>query len=70
MQKGEEEGYEEVMEEIFEILDVDPFLDADDLTYMYQTNYPQLRREDFERIHSLYFNLESIEDFEEKSLIL
>ena len=48
----------EFEEEIHSILQNDPSMTADDLYDMYQTNYPKLRLEDFERIveeyHLLY----------------
>ena len=53
------ETYDAVVDEIFEMLDIDPGLSVDDLLYMYQTNYPELEREDFKRIYNEYFNLEN-----------
>lgn len=47
-----------------EQLQNDPSMTAGDLFYMYQTNYPKLRLEDFERIveeyHLLYCDEEDI----------
>lgn len=40
--------------EIYDILHQDPTLTADDLYVMYQTNFPQLKLEDFERIREEY----------------
>ncbi len=40
----------EMEDELYEILSNDPTLTTDDLYDMYHTNFPHLRREDFERI--------------------
>lgn len=51
----------EFEEEIHSILQNDPSMTADDLYDMYQTNYPKLRLEDFERIveeHHLMYDCE------------
>lgn len=37
--------------EIWDLLNCNPGLSAEDLYEMYQTNYPQLKKEDFERIY-------------------
>lgn len=48
--------------EIWEILNCNPELTAEDLYEMYQTNYPRLKKDDFERIYNEYheFNDEEI----------
>ncbi len=56
----------EFEDEIYDILLNDPTLTADDLYDMYHTNYPQLRREDFDRIVEdckAMFGLEADEDY-------
>lgn len=40
--------------EIWDILSYNPDLTAEDLYEMYQTNYPRLKKEDFERIYDEY----------------
>ncbi len=52
----------EFEEEIHSILQNDPSMTADDLYDMYQTNYPKLRLEDFERIVEEYHLLYCDED--------
>lgn len=54
-------GYDEweIEEEIHSILQQDPTMTADDLYDLYQTNFPMLRLEDFERIvaeHQLWYD--------------
>lgn len=54
-------GYDEweIEEEIHSIIQQDPTMTASDLYDMYQTNYPMLRLEDFERIvsdHQLWYD--------------
>ena len=44
----------ELEDEIFSILRQDPTMTADDLYYMYHTNFPKLTIEDFERIREEY----------------
>lgn len=49
----------EIEEEIHSIIQQDPTMTADDLYDMYQTNFPMLRLEDFERIvaeHQLWYD--------------
>lgn len=61
---GDNEGYFgfdewEIEEEIHSIIQQDPTMTASDLYDMYQTNYPMLRLEDFERIvaeHQLWYD--------------
>lgn len=65
---GENSGYYgfydewEFEEEIHSILQNDPSMTADDLYDMYQTNYPKLHLEDFERIVEEYHLLYCDED--------
>lgn len=40
--------------EIWDILSCDPEMSVEDLYEMYQTNYPRLKKEDFERIYNEY----------------
>lgn len=54
--------YEEIQTEIYEMLDTDNTLSVDDLVFMYGQYYPELRKEDFERIYMDYHELKSIED--------
>lgn len=51
-----------IEDEIYSILQQDPTMTADDLYEMYQTNFPTLRREDFERIVEEYHLLYDCED--------
>ena len=44
----------DIEEEIYSILQQDPLMTADDLYDMYQTNYPTLKPEDYERIVEEY----------------
>lgn len=61
---GDNEGYFsydewEIEEEIHSIIQQDPTMTASDLYDMYQTNFPMLRLEDFERIvaeHQLWYD--------------
>lgn len=61
---GDNEGYFgydewEIEDEIHSIIQQDPTMTASDLYDMYQTNYPMLRLEDFERIvaeHQLWYD--------------
>lgn len=48
--------------EIWDLLNCNPGLSAEDLYEMYQTNYPRLKKEDFERIYNEYheFNDEEV----------
>lgn len=55
----------EVEEEIHSILQEDPTMTADDLFDMYQTNYPHLKRDDFERIVEEYHQWYGFDDEEE-----
>lgn len=52
----------EVEDEIYSILQQDPTITADDLYDMYQTNYPMLRPEDFERIIAEYHLMYDCDD--------
>lgn len=52
----------EVEDEIYSILQQDPTMTADDLYDMYQTNYPMLRPEDFERIVAEYHLMYDCDD--------
>ena len=52
----------EVEDEIYSILQQDPTMTADDLYDMYQTNYPMLRLEDFERIVAEYHLMYDCDD--------
>ena len=52
-----EEEYEEAVNEIFSMLDVDDTLSVDDLKYMYGFYFPHLKREDYERIYLDYYEL-------------
>lgn len=52
----------EVEDEIYSILQQDPTITADDLYDMYQTNYPMLRPEDFERIIAEYHLMYECDD--------
>lgn len=52
----------EVEDEIYSILQQDPTMTADDLYDMYQTNYPMLRPEDFERIVTEYHLMYDCDD--------
>lgn len=60
-----ENGYYEEWEfedEIHELLQQDPYMSADDLYDMYQTNYPRLTLDDFERIvqeHKDYYSYDN-----------
>ena len=51
--------YEEIVTEIYEMLEVDETLSVDDLEFMYGRYYPELRREDFERIYLDYYELKN-----------
>ena len=42
--------FRDLEDEIYSILQQDPTMTADDLYYMYQTNFPMLTYGDFERI--------------------
>ena len=54
--------YEEIVNEICEMLEVDETLSVDDLVFMYGRYYPELRREDFERIYLDYHELKNMEE--------
>ena len=49
--------YEEIVNGIYEMLDADDTLGVDDLEFMYGRYYPELRREDYERIYMDYHEL-------------
>ena len=49
--------YEEAVNEIYGMLEADESLSVDDLAFMYGRYYPELRREDFERIYMDYHEL-------------
>ena len=49
--------YEEIQTEIYEMLDADESLSVDDLEFMYGRHYPELRKEDYERIYMDYHEL-------------
>lgn len=53
---------EEIVSEIYEMLEVDESLSVDDLEFMYGRYYPELRREDFERIYMDYYKLKMEEE--------
>ena len=55
----------EVEEEIHSILQEDPTMTSDDLFDMYNTNYPHLKRDDFERIVEEYHQWYGFDDEEE-----
>ena len=52
-----EDEYEEAMDEIFEMLDMDDTLGIDDIEYMYGLYFPHLTREDFIQIYQDYHDL-------------
>ena len=54
--------YEEIVNEIYEMLEVDETLSVDDLEFMYGRYYPELRHEDYERIYMDYHELKRMED--------
>lgn len=54
--------YEEIVNEICEMLEVDETLSVDDLEFMYGRYYPELRRKDFERIYMDYHELKEKEE--------
>lgn len=55
----------EVEDEIHSILQEDPTMTSDDLYDMYNTNYPHLKRDDFERIVEEYHQWYGFDDEEE-----
>lgn len=55
----------EVEKEIHSILQEDPTMTSDDLFDMYNTNYPHLKRDDFERIVEEYHQWYGFDDEEE-----
>ena len=54
--------YEEIVNEIYEMLEMDETLSVDDLEFMYGRYYPELRHEDYERIYMDYHELKRMED--------
>ena len=48
--------------EIWDILSWDPEMSVEDLYEMYQTNYPRLKKEDFERIYNEYHEFNDEEE--------
>ena len=54
--------YEEIVNEIYEMLEVDETLSVDDLEFMYGRYYPELGRKDFERIYMDYHELKEKEE--------
>ena len=54
--------YEEILTEIYEMLEVDESLSVDDLVFMYGRYYPELRRKDYERIYMDYHELKRMEE--------
>lgn len=48
--------------EIWDILSCDPEMSVEDLYEMYQTNYPRLKKEDFERIYNEYHEFNDEEE--------
>ena len=52
-----EEEYEEAVNEIFSMLDMDDTLNVDDLECMYGLYFSHLKREDYERIYLDYYEL-------------
>ena len=60
-----EDEYEEAMDEIFEMLDMDDTLGIDDIEYMYGLYFPHLTREDFIQIYQDYHDLRQNDLWEE-----
>ena len=54
--------YEEILTEIYEMLEVDESLSVDDLEFMYGRYYPELGRKDYERIYMDYHELKRMEE--------
>lgn len=54
--------YEEIVNEICEMLEVDETMSVDDLEFMYGRYYPELKREDYERIYMDHHELKRMED--------
>ena len=60
-----EDEYEEAMNEIFGMLDMDDTLGIDDIEYMYGLYFPHLTREDFIQIYQAYHDLRQNDLWEE-----
>ena len=54
--------YEEILTEIYEMLEVDESLSVDDLEFMYGRYYPELGKKDYERIYTDYHELKRMEE--------
>ena len=53
--------FDEAMDEIFALLDQGELWSAEDLYYMYHSVFPELDMEDYRRIYTEYYNLNTIE---------
>lgn len=54
--------YEEIVSEIYEMLEMDETLSVDDLEFMYGRYYPELRHEDYEQIYLDYHEFKRKEE--------
>ena len=58
--------FDEAVDEIFALLDQGELWSAEDLYYMYHSVFPELDMEDYRRIYTEYYNLNTIEYGEQK----
>ena len=59
--RGIYDEFDEATDEIFALLDQGELWSAEDLYYMYHSVFPQLDMEDYQRIYTEYYNLNTIE---------
>ena len=59
--RGIYDEFDEATDEIFALLEQGELCSAEDLYYMYHSVFPQLDMEDYQRIYTEYYNLNTIE---------
>ena len=64
--RGIYDEFDEAMDEIFALLDQGELWSAEDLYYIYHSVFPELDMEDYRKIYTEYYNLNTIEYGEQK----
>ena len=64
--RGIYDEFDEATDEIFALLDQGELWSAEDLYYIYHSVFPELDMEDYRRIYTEYYNLNTIEYGEQK----
>ena len=59
--RGIYDEFDEAMDEIFALFDQGELWSTEDLYYMYHSVFPELDMEDYRRIYTGYYNLNTIE---------